>query len=166
MNLRPLVGNFADPQYKLSRADQNRLTKKAHKEHLSPMKLALVTLAMIVMCILAWSFVHPQMTALLMKMGVLGKVTPNLPLAWLLAAFLFIIAVWIASAWGYRFLYIRPLRMAMREEGYNLCLACGYNLRGQSESTSDHDINQTTCPECGTLSHFLSQGKIDESGAP
>ena len=146
MNLRPLVGNFADPQYKLSRADQKRLTLKAHKEHLSQRTLWLIVLAMVIVSLLGFAFVHPLLTALLGSWGVIGNAFPNLPWAWLIAFILYTGAVWLASSWAFRFLYIRPIRMAMRDEGYNLCLACGYDLRGQPESTPDH----VKCPECST----------------
>ena len=42
----------------------------------------------------------------------------------------------------YRSLYVRPVRRAMRDAGYDLCIHCGYELRGLDTSIG-------RCPECG-----------------
>ena len=52
------------------------------------------------------------------------------------------IAVSIVAAWLYRFLYTRPVRLAMRDLGHDVCIGCGYRLQGLNA-----DI--TRCPECG-----------------
>jgi hypothetical protein len=44
----------------------------------------------------------------------------------------------------YRSMYVKPIRMVMREKGYDLCLECGYNLRGLGGEIQ-------RCPECGAL---------------
>ena len=51
--------------------------------------------------------------------------------------------VWPYSAWVYRTMYIKPVRRAMRDHGYVLCIECGYELRGLGDETE-------RCPECGS----------------
>ncbi len=50
------------------------------------------------------------------------------------------ICIWMAI---YTLMYVRPLRRALCELGYHVCVRCGYWLRGLDESI-------TQCPECGT----------------
>jgi len=145
MNLRPLLGNFADPQYRLPRKEQMRLTWTAHHRHLPPRTLWLTALGMVIAFILVFAFAHPLMATLLSAWGVRGNAFPRMPWAWLLAAMIYLGFVWIASAWVFRFIYIRPLRRAMRDEGFDLCIECGYDLRGQENA------GRVRCPECGTM---------------
>ncbi len=152
MNLRPLLGNFADPQYRLSRKDQTRLTWAAHHQHLLPRTLWLTVLGMVIACILIFGFAHPLLTSLLSSWGVRGDAFPGMPWAWLVSATIYVGIVWIASAWGFRFIYIRPLRQAMRDDGYDLCLGCGYELKGLPD-------DRTVCPECGTSREAMPQAR-------
>lgn len=49
-------------------------------------------------------------------------------------------AVWLSERHGYA-----PLvRLAARQHGYDVCLKCGYWLRGLGETIE-------RCPECGTI---------------
>ena len=143
MNLRWLFGNFTDPQYKLSRADQKRLTMKAHSTFLPARHMWLMTLALILIMIGSYRLVHSQLQALLIMLGV-PSTAAILSFSWtgILASILWISFVWFASAWAYHFIYIKPIRRAMREEGFILCINCGYDLRG-----AEHEA----CPECGEL---------------
>lgn len=50
------------------------------------------------------------------------------------------IAVWLFI---YTLLYVRPLRRALSELGYEVCEKCGYWLRDLPRATA-------RCPECGT----------------
>ena len=119
----------------LSRADQKRLTMKAHSTHLPAQHKWLMMLALILIMIGGYGFV------LLMKLGVRSTAaTLSFSGGCFLPAMIWIGFVWVASAWACRFIYIKPIRCAMREEGYILCINCGYDLRG-----TDHEA----CPECG-----------------
>lgn len=66
-------------------------------------------------------------------------------LHWSLAALGYVVAC-VLSVWLYARLvwswYARPLRLALREMGHDVCVECGYWLRGLRG-----DVKQ--CPECG-----------------
>lgn len=133
MNLRWLLGNFTDPQYELSRRDQFRLSNEAHKRFVSTSAFlwrSLLILAPLLVCL---KLLQPLM-------GWLGVAGQGLPYAISLAVLLLLFWPW--SAWMYRSLYVRPIRRAMREAGYDLCIGCGYELRGL-------DTSIVRCPECG-----------------
>jgi hypothetical protein len=49
---------------------------------------------------------------------------------------------WPWSAWMFRSMYVKPVRRAMRDEGWDVCIECGYDLRGL-------DGDSRSCPECG-----------------
>lgn len=57
--------------------------------------------------------------------------------------------VWPYSAWAYRTLYIKPVRRAMRDHRYDLCVACGYDLRGLGDKVE-------RCSECGAKREAIS----------
>jgi hypothetical protein len=48
--------------------------------------------------------------------------------------------------------YVRPMRRALREMGYDVCVRCGYWLRGL-----DNTVVQ--CPECGAAREGLPEGE-------
>jgi len=56
-----------------------------------------------------------------------------------------VLAILTISAWMfiYTLLYVRPLRRALSELGYEVCEKCGYWLNALPETTQQ-------CPECGT----------------
>lgn len=133
MNLRWLLGNFTDPQYELSRREQFRLSNEAHKRFVSTSAFlwrSLLILAPLLVCL----------KLLQSLMGWLGVAGQGLPYAISLAVLLLLFWPW--SAWMYRSLYVRPIRRAMRDAGYDLCIGCGYELRGL-------DTSIVRCPECG-----------------
>lgn len=136
MNLRWLIGNFADPQYDLSFREQMRLSTVAHKNHLSTgMWLAWTVLVIALPFLLAMKYVYDPLVAMA---GYGGRSTLYW-IGWLLAI---LVVFWPWCAWMYRSLYIKPMRRAMRDAGWNLCIHCGYELRDLPDST-------TNCPECG-----------------
>ncbi len=136
MNLRWLLGNFTDRQYKLSRRDQHRLSMAAHKKYLSWRRFWGYSLVVIAVPIgLAYRFGIP---AALDWPGLTGQTSAH---TWAFAVVSLL--VWPYSAWAYRTLYIKPVRRAMRDHGYDLCVACGYELRGLGDKVE-------RCPECGS----------------
>ena len=142
MNLRWLFGNFTDPQYKLSWRDQHRLSKAAHKKYLSWRRFWGFSLVVIIVpIVLAYRLGIP---AVLGWLGLSGQ-TPAHNWAFAIVSFL----AWPYSAWVYRGLYIKPVRRAMRDHGYVLCISCGYELRGLGDEI-------TKCPECGTMRESVS----------
>jgi hypothetical protein len=64
---------------------------------------------------------------------------------WCKAGSALVIAILVTAVWMYMFvrLYVRPLRRALSEMGYEVCVRCGYWLRGLPANVSN-------CPECGT----------------
>lgn len=133
MNLRWLWGNFTDPQYNIPRREQFRLSNEAHKKYLPASDFWWYTALIGAPFIAAFALIEPVL-------GWIGY--PRHTGASLIAHALVVFAFWPWSAWMYRSLYVRPVRMAMRNAGYDLCLGCGYELRGL-----DGAIER--CPECG-----------------
>ena len=135
MNLRSLIGDFTDPQYKLSLREQHRLSITAHKKHLSWYRFWGYSLVVIAVPLgLAYRFGIPAV------LGWLGLSGQTLAYNWAFAIVSFL--AWPYSAWVYRSLYIQPIRRAMRDHGYDLCVGCGYELRGLGDEVE-------RCPECG-----------------
>ena len=62
--------------------------------------------------------------------------------------------MWIA--WVYGHLYVEPMRLTMRAHGYDLCVGCGYDLRGLGPDVG-------CCPECGHERDVLPDDPADES---
>ncbi len=99
MNLRWLLGNFTDRQYKLSRRDQHRLSMAAHKKYLSWRRFWGYSLVVIAVPIgLAYRFGIP---AALDWLGLTGQTSAH---TWAFAVVSLL--VWPYSAWAYRTLYI------------------------------------------------------------
>lgn len=133
MNLRWLFGNFADPQYKLTRREQFRLSNQAHLRYVTPKAFLWRT----VLIALPWLGLLMLIKPTLAYFGLGMQSKP-----YMMVLMTLLVLFWPWSAWMYRSLYIRPVRRAMREAGYDLCINCGYELRGLDESI-------TQCPECG-----------------
>lgn len=55
----------------------------------------------------------------------------------------------------FRSLYQKKTYQLLRQSGYDICLQCGYWLKGLNEAT-------TSCPECGTTREPLPQAPEDE----
>lgn len=133
MNLRWLLGNFTDPQYQLPRREQFRLSNVAHKRFVSTRAFLWRTVLILLPLLIALSLLNPLMA----WMGFARQAGP-----YLAAYAILVLLFWVWSAWMYRSLYVRPIRLAMRQAGYDLCIDCGYELRGLDASTA-------RCPECG-----------------
>jgi hypothetical protein len=134
MNLRWLLGNYSDPEFTLSRREQREVTRLAHRNHLSKLKLFLCTGGMLVGSWLVIGFGWEPATALIRSAGI-----PMAPLVTLMVLCLVTVVV---SSWLYRFIYVRPVRLAMRDLGYDICVGCGYRLTGLDDTID-------RCPECG-----------------
>lgn len=134
MNLRWLVGNFADPEFNLTPRQQRAVTDLAHRKYLSRIRLALWTIVMVIVGCVSIGLGWDPLSTLLVAWGV--------PSARLAALVLLVASPCVASAWLYQFIYRRPVRLAMRELGYDICVSCGYRLQGL-------DASITRCPECG-----------------
>ena len=134
MNLRWLYGNFADPQYKLTWADQKRLKKKTHHPRWPPWLMVFA----VPIVPFGLYYLIPLLSSLLVKLGVSS--TPDFMGVGFILLILFVGFFWIAMAWAFHLIYIKPTRRAMREVGFSICINCGYDLRG-----AEHDA----CPECG-----------------
>lgn len=136
MNLRWLVGNYADPEFQLTRARQREVTRLAHHKHLAGVTLWTWTIAMTIAGWLAVGLAVRPLSTLLLNNGL-----P--PVAAFLTSILTLCAaVCLMAAWLYRLIYAKPVRRAMRDLGYDVCIGCGYRLRGLND-----DIAR--CPECG-----------------
>jgi hypothetical protein len=145
MNLRWLLGNFTDPQYRIPLREQFRLSNVANEKHLDRGAFLTRTLAILAPVILAFVLLKPA----LQSMGFSG----SRPM--LLGIVIIVVATWPWSAWMYRSLYVKSIRRAMRDAGYDLCLECGYDLRGLDRPPHPQPLSPgergavPRCPECG-----------------
>jgi len=133
MNLRWLLGNFTDPQYRLSWREQFRVSAVAHDRYVTWSAFLTRTAIIISPFVLLLFLLSP----ILDWLGYAAS-SPMYAAALLALVLLF----WPWSAWMYCSLYVRPVRKAMRDVGYDICIECGYELRGL-------DASITRCPECG-----------------
>ncbi len=136
MNLRWLIGNYADPEFNLTRAQQREVTRLAHKKHLAGVTLWTWTIAMTISAWIVIGFLVRPFSSLLMQNGFTQIA------AFLSTLVILVAGVCLIAAWLYRFIYVRPVRRAMRDLGYDVCVGCGYRLIGLTD-----DIQR--CPECG-----------------
>jgi len=156
MNLRWLFGNFTDPQYELSRREQHRLSMAAHKKYVSWYRFWGYSILVIAVPFgLALIYGIP---AVLNWLGLAGQSRAHT-----VALAIVCLLVWPYSAWVYRSLYIKPVRRAMRDHGYVLCIDCGYELRGLGDEVE-------RCPECGSPREAMQEGEspqmdTDEKGS-
>ncbi|UCD76601.1 MAG: hypothetical protein JSV91_06685 [Phycisphaerales bacterium] len=54
--------------------------------------------------------------------------------------------------WMYAILFVRSIRLTLRDMGYEICVRCGYWLRGLGDDL-------TRCPECGAKQETAARGK-------
>lgn len=135
MNLRWLLGNYADPQYELTSQEQWALSKAAHKEHLTWGRFSMWTLLVVIApTLLVFKFALP---VTLKWLGMDGQDMP-----YFIGCAIIVILFWPWSAWAYRRLYTKPIRRAMRDAGHDVCVGCGYLLDGLADDA-------VVCPECG-----------------
>jgi hypothetical protein len=142
MNLRWLVGNFADPEFALTPKQQREVTRLAHRKHVSQWGMALWTVVMIMGSWLLVGTTHAFVASLLEPLNIPSPRTAGFVVMALVAI--------VLTAWGYRWLYARPVRLAMRELGHDICVDCGYRLHGLGP-----DIR--ACPECGSARTALEE---------
>ena len=133
MNLRWLLGNYSDPKYRLPRTVWWPLCWEAHENHLSTSRFVVWTVGFVIAPVLAYiglgvPYIHDLI-------GFAGEPDEH----WFSLIQIMVFS-WIWSAWIYRALYVKPVRRAMRDRGYDLCVSCGYDLKG---------IESPQCPECG-----------------
>jgi hypothetical protein len=143
MNLRWLLGNFTDPQYALARRDQFRLSNLAHERYVSRKAFWLRTAVILAPLIGFFALLKPALA----WMGYGGQTGP-----YVIAIGVVVVLFWPWSAWMYRSLYVGPIRRAMRQAGYDLCIACGYDLRGLPPE-------RDCCPECGAAREAMPGGE-------
>ncbi|MCH8165114.1 MAG: hypothetical protein IH889_05855, partial [Planctomycetes bacterium] len=72
-----------------------------------------------------------------------------------LAVLAYFVAQMVTTLWVWRNIYGPHLRRAMRDVGWEVCIKCGYSLRGLE------DVKR--CPECGAKREPMADGAHDES---
>lgn len=133
MNLRWLLGNFTDPQYHISRREQFRLSNVAHSKYVPASAFWARTAVIAAPFLAAFALIEPSLAWAGLQRNDVARAAAHAAV---------VVLFWPWCAWMYRSLYARPVRMAMRDAGYDVCLGCGYELRGLDD-TFDR------CPECG-----------------
>ena len=128
-----IYGSYVDPRFRLTPEERDRVHKLVHEKYLRGGTLAAYTFALIAAGWLMVAVGSIPFSRLLARVGVPGAMTVS-------TVTICIVAV-VAAAWIYRCMYAKPMRRAMRDLGYPLCVACGYRLDGHA--------TPTRCPECG-----------------
>ena len=119
------------------RADQKRLSWEAHRKYTPARRFLALTALGLVPLLVGFRLVLPNVASWL---GI-----TNWTAGRVIGIGVLILLFWIWIAWLYRSLYRRPMWIAMRAAGYEVCVGCGYRLDGQPDDA-------TCCPECGTPS--------------
>jgi hypothetical protein len=135
MNLRWLLGDYSDPRFRLTREQQREVNRLAHQRYLSPRAFTTCMIIAIAMSWIVFGFAQAGIGRLLDVKGV--------PWRWGLCMIALFIMVFLSAASMFRRVYVRPIRRAMFDLGYDVCIRCGYRLEGLDQR-SPH------CPECGT----------------
>lgn len=135
MRARWLLGDYADPDFHLSRAQRREITRLAHERFVPRGALARVTLV----AVLPPAFA--AFGALPLVLGWLGYGGRNVP--FMIGAATICVLFWPWSAWAYARIYAGPCREAMLALGRKICVRCGYNLEALELSAAP------VCPECG-----------------
>lgn len=129
------MGNFADPQYRLTRQEQKDISSLAHARYMPGLRLTTWSVLTIVAPILLlMKFAVPPIIGWLGYAGVSSAKT--------IAVAIIVLISWPLSAFVYGQMYVTPIRKAMRDRGYDICLGCGYLL-------NQLPAEITACPECG-----------------
>jgi hypothetical protein len=150
MNIRWLFGNFTDPQYKLPWRQQFSLSNQAHRRYVTESTFLSRTILIVAPFLLLLILVRPG----LVYFGYGGR---NLP--FLIVTGALVMLFWPWSAWMYRSMYAGPIRKVMREVGNDVCIECGYELRGLGD-----DIKR--CPECGANRDIPARRASESEEAP
>ena len=138
MNVRGLLGNYLEPQWSLDAAQRREVHRIAHRKYLSRTTLFGLTAVWLVAILVSLKLFQSALGVSLAMFG-LGRVAAE----FLSHAFI-VVPLIVAGSWTFRFVYLRPIRRAMRDLGYNVCLKCGYWLKGLDDRTP-------SCPECGAV---------------
>jgi len=118
MNLRWLIGDFTESEFRLSVSDRHRISNRPHEMYLPGRSFFWFTLiVLIVPTLLVYKFVLP------LVLDWLGYARQTLPYA--IGIAVLIVLFWVYSAWTYRMNYVKPIRRAMRDEGFDICINCG-----------------------------------------
>ena len=141
MNFRWLFGNFADPEFGLTRQQERAVTKLAHRKYLSRTKLALWTLVLVAVSYLFVGFGWEPLASLFFTLRIPSP-------RWSSLVFICGVVV-VFAAWMYRYLYRKPILMALCELHYEVCVECGYRMQGLDDSVKQ-------CPECGAAREQMS----------
>jgi hypothetical protein len=136
MNIRWLWGNYIEPEWKLSREHARQVHRIVRKRHVRQLHLIGLVLAWWAIVLAAVKLLHMPVSNWIGAMGI------GYPFSWLAGMAAIVLPAIVVAAWTFRWVYTRPVRMAMRELGYDVCPGCGYWLHGLND-----DVKR--CPECG-----------------
>ncbi len=134
MKLRWLIGTFTDPYEGLSLRDRHEISNQA-TGRMPASSLIWWTLGALVLPALL--VIGAGLPFVMRALGLSGRTGP-----YLIGLCVILVVFWPWSAWVYGHVYVKPVRRALRERGIDLCISCGYDLRGTGE-----DVGR--CPECG-----------------
>jgi hypothetical protein len=140
---RWLMLDYVDPDITLTRTERRQLHRSSHR-HLGrirvPLKFILAFLLIVIV---------PSVALFMVVNRDLIALAP----AWL------IIGGYVVVAHGMRALAGPAVWCALRERGYDVCLNCGYWLRGLPE-------DEDRCPECGAKRQPMPEtGKAGDANA-
>lgn len=148
MKIRWLWGNYIEPEWKLSRPEVREVHRIVKKRHVRPAALFGLTAAWLAIMLAALKLLH------LPAIGLLGSLGLWSWHAWMIGMAMIILPLMVLAIWTFRWVYTKPVRMAMRELGYDVCPGCGYWLRGLDDRVQH-------CPECGMKKDALRSGVAD-----
>jgi hypothetical protein len=138
MNPRWIILDYVDPELKLSR-EQRRLVRQRARL-LMWRTPARINLGSNILILLMVALLPAALTCiplfLLMRLGDPAVLWWGVP-----SVFVF---EWLVMAWIGRWTWRPSVILAIRERGHDLCVKCGYWLRGLGD-----DVKR--CPECGAL---------------
>src|SRR5437870_3313626 len=133
MNIRWLWGNYLDPEWKLSAQQRREVYRIGRRRYLKKTHLVLT---MSVLLVIAVALLECR------RFVEAALISWNAPYAFHISGAAVALVIGLIAGATFGFIYVRPVRCALRDLGYDVCVHCGYWLRGLAE-------NAKNCPECG-----------------
>jgi len=135
MRWRWLIGDYADPEFMLTRKERSEIARLAQAEVVRTRSIFVFSFV----CVLPPAFLALWLLPHLL--GFLHLAGQNVP--YMIGLAVIVLLFWPWSAWAYARVYGKPCRLAMLKLGRLVCVDCGYRLEGLGPEI-------TRCPECGS----------------
>ena len=136
MSWRWLIFDHIDPCFELDKSARRHVRRRARELAINGRITPVLFAAVVGISVFwLWWITHADVEAMIQRVA-------PVPIPRLWSFFPLLIGMHILSAAVHFRAYVGATRLALRERGFEVCIHCGYWLRGHGEDAM-------TCPECG-----------------